>query len=409
MRVSAARSGAREGDDAVILRLNDKGVWCARVYLGRTPEGKKIEPYRSFPEAGSEDEARDLAESWARTLTGDGQVRSMLLADLLDDYVADREVRGAEGNTVRQWKSFNRCYVRRFLAGKRADELTPADLSAFERRLLAPEKSGGAGLSRSTVTNVHYFLRGAFNHLRRMGYVGSNPMLSVAHPCVGRAEAVSLDEWDYPVLSSALSDAMGAEAADERTLRKVAYASAAWVSLRTGMRCGEVCAMRRRDVSARSKSLHVGGTVVEVKGKGAVRKPSTKGKRPRNVSVTDEDLARLLRLFDRQDAVLGKLGADAPAITADGSFCRPGDVSSAFRSLRDELGLPKGLTFHGLRHTHATWLLLSGVDPKTVAERLGHADVATTLRIYAHVLPGRDAAAAKAFADEADRVERGGE
>ena len=42
-------------------------------------------------------------------------------------------------------------------------------------------------------------------------------------------------------------------------------------------------------------------------------------------------------------------------------------------------------------------LLSGGVDVKTVSERLGHADVATTLRIYAHVMPGRDAHAAEAF------------
>ena len=48
-----------------------------------------------------------------------------------------------------------------------------------------------------------------------------------------------------------------------------------------------------------------------------------------------------------------------------------------------------------------TWLLLQGVDPKTVMERLGHAKVATTLELYGHVLPGRDAAAAQAFAEAA--------
>jgi integrase len=47
-----------------------------------------------------------------------------------------------------------------------------------------------------------------------------------------------------------------------------------------------------------------------------------------------------------------------------------------------------GLTFHGLRHTCATLVLLSDVPVKVVSERLGHADVALTLRIYSHVLPG---------------------
>ena len=55
------------------------------------------------------------------------------------------------------------------------------------------------------------------------------------------------------------------------------------------------------------------------------------------------------------------------------------------------------MTFHGLRHTHATMCLDAGVDIKTLSERMGHADEATTLKLYAHVLKGRDQAAAEAF------------
>ena len=49
-----------------------------------------------------------------------------------------------------------------------------------------------------------------------------------------------------------------------------------------------------------------------------------------------------------------------------------------------ELGLPL-VTFHDLRHTHATWLLESGVDLKTVSQRLGHSSITVTADIYAHV------------------------
>ncbi|MNM68684.1 Tyrosine recombinase XerC [compost metagenome] len=50
------------------------------------------------------------------------------------------------------------------------------------------------------------------------------------------------------------------------------------------------------------------------------------------------------------------------------------------------MGLPK-ITFHDLRHTHATLLLLQGVHPKKVTERLGHVDVTMTLSTYRHLLP----------------------
>lgn len=45
------------------------------------------------------------------------------------------------------------------------------------------------------------------------------------------------------------------------------------------------------------------------------------------------------------------------------------------------------IRFHDMRHSHATMLLLQGVNPKVVSERLCHADVSITLGTYAHVMP----------------------
>jgi integrase len=66
-------------------------------------------------------------------------------------------------------------------------------------------------------------------------------------------------------------------------------------------------------------------------------------------------------------------------------------VTTIFGELCDELGLPR-IGIHGLRHSAATWLIGAGVNPKVVAQRLGHANVATTIGTYSHVLPGHDQA-----------------
>ena len=59
--------------------------------------------------------------------------------------------------------------------------------------------------------------------------------------------------------------------------------------------------------------------------------------------------------------------------------------------------LPANLTFHSLRHTHATQLLAAGVDAKAVSARLGHSSVAFTLQTYVHVLPTIERGAAEAI------------
>ena len=72
---------------------------------------------------------------------------------------------------------------------------------------------------------------------------------------------------------------------------------------------------------------------------------------------------------------------------------RPHRVTLAFIRLCDELGI-RGVRLHDLRHFTATQMLASGVPVKTVAGRLGHANAATTLNVYAHALESSDADAA---------------
>ena len=80
----------------------------------------------------------------------------------------------------------------------------------------------------------------------------------------------------------------------------------------------------------------------------------------------------------------------------DGGPCNPDTISSAWYALCRRRGLPP-IRFHDLRHAHATLMLLQGVHPKVVSERLGHASVGITLDTYSHVLPTMQAEAARAF------------
>lgn len=81
----------------------------------------------------------------------------------------------------------------------------------------------------------------------------------------------------------------------------------------------------------------------------------------------------------------------------DGSLLHPQSVSQAFERTAAASGLPK-ISLHGLRHTHATLLLKSGVPLKVVSERLGHSTPAFTMATYQHILPGMQAEAAATFA-----------
>ena len=89
----------------------------------------------------------------------------------------------------------------------------------------------------------------------------------------------------------------------------------------------------------------------------------------------------------------------------NGSPVSPDMISVAFCASVRKTGLPH-LTFHGLRHAHATLALTAGINPKIVSERLGHSSIAVTMDIYSHVLPGMQAEAAQAVEDLLSQARR---
>ena len=89
--------------------------------------------------------------------------------------------------------------------------------------------------------------------------------------------------------------------------------------------------------------------------------------------------------------------------SAAGTPVRPDLLTRRFVALTASAGLPS-IGMHGLRHTHASHLLAAGINPRVVSERLGHASVAFTLDVDAHVMPGQQSHAAQVVAALVDSV-----
>lgn len=364
--------------------------------LGKRQKVRRFSPIGSSRRAHDEAEAQEMANAWAAHLTADGLVASALIADLLDDYTAMRERNGASPNSVRSYRLFAK-YARKYLATSNARDLRVADFNRYEQRLMVPKELGGQGLSRNSVINVHNFMRGAYKFFVKAGICDTNPIIDVEKPSPEHHEAQALNIGDFRKLDAQLKPLLKPEVLNKRTWRKALNAFAAWFSLRTGMRVGEVCALRPGEIYRAAKYVHVGGTVIEKKGEKPYRRDVTKGRKCRNIGITTSDIETIDAFMELLRLFCGDLPSNAPLLTVDGGYLRPNSVSRAFTTFAGKIEMPQGFVFHDLRHTHATWLLTHGVDLKTVSERLGHADEATTLRIYAHVLPGRDAYAASVF------------
>lgn len=80
----------------------------------------------------------------------------------------------------------------------------------------------------------------------------------------------------------------------------------------------------------------------------------------------------------------------------DGGPQSPRNLSGDWAEIRDSIGLP-GVSFHALRHTHASMLIDAGIDVVRISKRLGHASPTITLTVYAHLFKKRDGKSADAI------------
>jgi integrase len=177
----------------------------------------------------------------------------------------------------------------------------------------------------------------------------------------------------------------------------------AMVSLFTGIRLSEVLALRWSRVDLDKKVIAVREALEQTKAQG-IRFKTPKSKAGRRDITLPDILVDALRehrkgvLELRMQLGAGRLPDDALLFsTINGDRPRsPNAVSAAWANFAESIGMPD-VTFHALRHTHASHLIDAGVDIVTISKRLGHAKPDITLRVYAHLFQKDDGKAAAAI------------
>ena len=171
-----------------------------------------------------------------------------------------------------------------------------------------------------------------------------------------------------------------------------------------GLRRAEVAVLRWNRLDLNAGRLSVSTSIEQTK-QGTREKPPKSG-RARTVALPALAIEELRSHRVRQAEDLLRLGIRQTEDThiclrEDGSPWPPTLLTCAFRRLNHASGLPR-IRLHDLRHGHASHLLVSGVHPKVVQERLGHASIQLTLDTYSHLIPSMQEDAA-AMIDEALR------
>lgn len=380
------------------LKHKRDGTPYVSLYLGTNRvTGKAMRVYRQF-DGMSDDEAARAADEWvAKVRQEHGGGTTNRLGDRLQRYLGYLEADGRSYNTISAYKTYvGYCDP---IADIPVPQVTPLTLNDLYTQLLMVGVHG-APLSHTTVHNFRMFLQGAFRHFVTIGLIAYNPVGDSMRIHAIRPEVTAFDESTLRAVSAWIDKSISSDS-DTKLRRNAAFAM--YLALYTGARAGEICALRRRDIRFASKTMSINGTVVD-KASGTVRQDRTKGKRTRNIAILDRNIVPLRNHMRWQDGYLEATSSATPIITTDGRYTSPATISRQFASMRRELGLDPSYHLHTFRHTHATWLLQNGYDMRTVQERLGHARVDTTLQLYGHVLPGRDAQAAEGFGQIMDEV-----
>ncbi len=388
----------------LILKRGPDGKWYTRPYLGKNAiTGKPLRPYKSFPAALDEAEARREAEAWAAGISKASDLKvHRRLDELLPRYVIWLEDTGAPVNTIKSYRS-SAALLAPFFKEADPDDITSFDVELVYITLMRKGGRRGHPLAANSVCRHHGFLASAYAWMLEKGICSSSPMPYVHKPSREKPLAFAFSNVELEVILDGLLAIMKDPSITDDHICDRNSAFAACVATYLGIREGEACGLNRGDMNTRRKMITISATAVVERGV-AIRQNKTKGKKTRSIPIPAALMCKLEHHLRWQDSFLYKRvlfgkKSDIPLFCdRAGKRIKPAALSRWFSRFCSDLGLPPESHFHALRHTFASVLLDEGTDLRTIAELLGHAREGFTLETYAHMMPGRDRDAVDAFA-----------
>jgi len=344
-------------------------------------------------------EARDQARVQARR--GEYIDRnSITVTAYLDDWIESHAME-IKPRTLLDYRACIRLYVTPRIGHMPLQAVRPSTITRLYRDLLTSGGRDGKPLAVPTVTHLHAVLRKAFRDAVIVDeLIASNPVERAKRPRTQAHEPGTV--WTVAQLRAFLNTA--------RRHRLFAFFH---VAAYTGARRGELLNLQWSAVNLDGKKITITGSSAVIGGERITG--TTKSGRTRVVSIDDATVT-VLRQHKTDQAADQLRAGDSWRGTKDsyvfttgwGEPIYPDTVTSLMTKLirthnmperdpRPKSQLPHA-RLHDLLHIHATTLLLSGVPVHVVAARLGHADPAITLRVYAHVIRAAETAAADIFA-----------
>lgn len=344
--------------------------WQITLDKGVDVNGKRIREYITVN--GTKRQAQDeLAKRISEYNSGSYIAPSkMTVQMLIDQWLMVYAAPQLAPSTVRGYKVNFDKHTIPYIGHILVQKLTGTEIQHMYTQL------SKTGLSPRSIRYVHTTLREVLQYAYKTRVISLNPADFVSAPKQGKykAEVYNTDE-----VAKLLSCAKGTDM--EIPLM---------IDLETGLRRGELLALKWSDINWEECILTVKRNLVCINGEYNFGETKTKSGN-RKLLLSESLIEKLRQHRVRQTEIRLQLGAtyqnnDLICCRDDGSPYHTGSFSHKFANFLKKHGL-KHIRLHDIRHTNATLMLENGIPAKIASERLGHSGIAITLDTYSHVSP----------------------
>lgn len=352
---------SRKGEN--IYKRKDKR-WEARYIKGYDEKGNAKYAYLY---AKSYREVRERLERAKIQLASGAHIGSICkrkFCAYCDEWLQIHCSKIAASTYVKYFNTIEK-HIKPVLGGLRAETITTAVIARFSDGLLYEK-----GLSCKTVRDVLTILSSILKYANKQIGARGQEIEIVFPKCESKEMRVLTRAEQERLMAFLLTD-------------MDAYKFGITLALMTGMRIGELCALRWKNVSLEERCIHIEATMQRLMDmsnsiyntKVVISSPKSE-KSTRMIPMTDAAVA-LCRRFHATSA-------EAFVLTGESArFCEPRRLQYRFARMMDQLDL-QGIHFHSLRHTFATRCVEVGFEIKSLSEILGHASPKITLERYVH-------------------------
>lgn len=364
------------------------------VFVGRDNTGKQIKKYKTISAIGvTKTEAKRLAAEFEndvlkKTFIDD---KNLTLKGFIEYW--QTEYAHQEGVYSPKTIERNNNLLDRIIPALghiKLKKLKPPHLLQFYNNLREPgmrlDRDKIGKLSPRTIQMHHKLLSAILNKAKQWQFIEINPCNYVDPP---KSKSKQIAIFDEETLLR-FFECLFAHA-------KTKYVLFFLIAFSTGLRRGEILALRWQDIDLDKMRLRVNQSALVVKGKGIIYKDPKTEKSNSNVSISPSVIPILQQHKAEQELLQGLSGGtwdnDLLFTTVEGKAMFPSTVSHWLKDFLTAHNLPI-VSVHSFRHMSVTYALDRGFDLKAVSERARHTQVSTTTDIYGHALPQKDVAIA---------------